>query len=168
MTDAGASTAEADEAWAKYPNTILDLRADSTLRVDLRKPVSAAVRRRLAEVGLETFAVMTAENPDGEEPQDAPTTRGERRREVENEQRLSALQRALQAAGIFHVPVRAISSDGQHVEVCFAMQLDARAARRWAQRFSQLAYFFYDGERFWLYPGMLDKAPQALPVTSPR
>jgi len=168
MTAAGAATPEADEAWAEYPNTILDLRADSTLRVDLRKPVSAAVRKRLVELGLETFAVMTAENPDGEEPRDAPTTRGERRREVENEQRLSALERALRAARIFHVPVRTVSSDGAHSEVCFAMQLDERAARRWAQRFAQLAYFYYDGERFWLYPGTLDKTPQALPVPSRR
>jgi hypothetical protein len=164
MTSASSSPADGDDAWAKYPDTVLELQADPPLRVDLRKPVSPAARHRLVALGFETFAVMTAENPDGEEPDDAPSRAGARQREVENEHRSSALERALAVAMIARIPTTAYAADGEHAESCFAMQLDARTARRWAERFSQLAYFYFDGDRFWLQPGTLDKQPLALPV----
>jgi hypothetical protein len=163
MTDRARTTPAADEAWAKYPNTILELHADPVVRIDLRSQVSAGARARLAQLGLQTFAVLTAENPDGEEPQEAPSEPAERRRERDNQRRLSALERALQTERIFHVATTAHSADGEHAETCFAIELDARAARRWARRFSQLAYFFFDGQRFWLHPGTLEREPLALP-----
>lgn len=164
MTSAASSPTDGDDAWAKYPDTILELHDDPPLRIDLRKPVSPTARNRLAALGFETFAVMTAENPDGEEPEDADSPTGVHQREVENEQRSSALERALETAVIARIPTTAYAADGEHAEMCFAMQLDARTARRWAERFSQLAYFYFDGDRFWLQPGTLDKQPLALPV----
>jgi hypothetical protein len=163
MTKAASSSTDDEEAWANYPDTILEVKDEPVLRIDLRKAVSAAAGERLAVLGFSTFAVMTAQNPDGEEPDDAPTLEAEQRREAENEHRLSALERALQSARVAYIPTTAHSADGEHAESCFAMQLDARAARRWAERFSQLAYFFFDGERFWLQPGTLDKPPLELP-----
>jgi hypothetical protein len=164
MATEATSPADGDDAWAKYPQTILELHDEPPLRIDLRKPVSPAACHRLSALGFETFAVMTAENPDGEEPDDAASQAGAREREVENEQRSSALERALETAMIARIPTTAYSADGEHAERCFAMQLDARSARRWSQRFSQLAYFYFDGDRFWLQPGTLDKQPLALPV----
>jgi hypothetical protein len=163
MAKVASSPANGDDAWAKYPDTILELHDEPVLRIDLRKPIDPAARDRLAELGFATCAVMTAENPDGEEPDDAPSTAAERQRERENSRRSSALERALQAARIPHLATTARSADGEHAESCFALQLDARSARRWAARFSQLAYFFFDGERFWLQPGTVDKAPLPLP-----
>lgn len=153
------------EKWRTYPDTVLHFEGDTPFTVDLRRPVDDGVRRALAAIGLDVpFAILTAENPDGRNPEDAASTReaGERRRE--NAQRSTALEDALDDAGVVHAAVDGSAPDGSYRERCVAVRLGREAAMSLAGRLGQLALFWYDGRRFWLLPAEADQPPAPLPA----
>jgi len=159
-----AAGARADEKWDAYRNTILEFEGPPRLRVDLREPLDDRRRRALRELTQGTaFGVFTAENPAGENAEDAPTEREEERRDDRNERRTSRLEAELAASGVAFVAVDGVSPDGEYRERCVAARLPRAQSIALARRFEQLALFWFDGERFWLLPGLADKEGRPLP-----
>ena len=117
--------------------------------------------RRLA--GGAHFGVLTAENPAGDNAEDAPTGREEERREERNERRTSRLERELEEREVRFLLVDGVSPDGEYRERCIAVPLPRDEAATLARRYAQLALFWFDGERFWLLPGLARKEPRPLP-----
>ena len=108
-----ARRADADGKWGAYANTILEFQGPPTARIDLRRPLTEQDRRLLRGMGLSpTFAVLTAENPRGANPEDAPTEPAAEAREARNEERVSVLDRGLERAGVSYAPVLGVSPDG--------------------------------------------------------
>jgi hypothetical protein len=158
------------EKWKAYPNTVLEFAApDGALRIDLRKPVTADARAGLRRVGLvEPFAVLTAENPCGENVEDAPTERQAEAREEQNERRTGRLESELIRQGTTFALVDGVSPDGSYREHCLAVVLPEHEAVELARRLDQLALFWYDGETFWLLPAESNQAPTRLPADGAR
>ena len=109
------------------------------------------------------FAVLTAENPEGENAEDAPTAREEAQQERANAARMRTLATALDAAGAEWVSVTGTAPDGAYAERCVAVRLALRDATRLARAEGQLALFWFDGTAFWLMPAEADGAPERLP-----
>jgi uncharacterized protein DUF3293 len=153
---------ETQERYAQYPSTLLAFEGGPTL--DLRRALTARERDLVRRLGLgPTFAVLTAENPDGDEPEGlSPDARDERERE--NVRRVLRLEEALTLAGVRFRRVTSRSPDGRHRERCVAVALPRERAAALARDRDQLALFWYDGERFWLWPGEVDAAPEPLPA----
>src|SRR3982751_794461 len=87
-----ADPATEDEKWDAYGQTVLEFPGPPLVTVDLRVPLTAPSRRALREiVHAERFAVFTAENPAGENAEDAPSEVEEARRERGNERRRGEL-----------------------------------------------------------------------------
>jgi hypothetical protein len=155
-----------EEKWREYPCTVLEFYGPPPGRVDLRRPLGDAERAFLATIGVEApFAVLTAENPGGENAEDAPTEGAERAREARNERRVSALERELESSGIPFALVDGAAPDGDYRERCVAVALPRAAATALAERLRQLALFWYDGRDFWLLPAEADQEPERLPRT---
>ena len=154
-----------DAKWAAYPATILEFRdPPPVLRVDLRKPLDEdAIQALLARVAGAPFGVFTAENPAGENAQDAATGGEEARRERSNDRRTSRLEDELTGAGVEFVEVDGVSPDGVYRERCVAALLPREESAALARRYGQLALFWFDGRRFWLLPGIADKEARRLP-----
>lgn len=156
---------QVDEKWRAYPNTILEFAGRPPLRLDLRERVTDDTRAALAALGLATaFGVFTAENPAGENAEDAPTERAEERRERANDRRISQLERELDARGVAYVPVDGVSPDGRYREHCIATLTTRDDAVALARRYAQLALFWFDGEAFWLLPALASKRATRLPI----
>lgn len=161
---ASAAEADPDEKWRAYANAVLEFAGPPALTIDLRRPVSEPARRALVGLGLSaTFAVLTAENPRGTNPEDAPTPTAEERREERNDERVSALDRSLEAAGVHFVPVDGVAPDGSYRERCVAVSLARNEATALARQLQQLALFWYDGRDFWLMPAAIGEEPERLP-----
>ena len=159
-----ARRADADGKWGAYANTILEFQGPPTARIDLRRPLTEQDRRLLRGMGLSpTFAVLTAENPRGANPEDAPTEPAAEAREARNEERVSVLDRGLERAGVSYAPVLGVSPDGDYRERCVAAVLAQDEAVTLARRLEQLALFWFDGRDFWLLPGQADAKPERLP-----
>ena len=157
--------AEHDDAkWEAYSETMLEFDAAPPVRVDLQRPLTHDTRQALAALGLGTgFAVLTAENPGGENVEDAPTAREAERREGRNERRTSRLETELARAGVPFVRVDGVAPDGDYREHCVAAVMAQRGAIDLAHRLAQLALFWYDGQDFWLLPAQADGDPTRLP-----
>ena len=156
-----------DEKWRAYYHTVLELVDDEhpCLRIDLRRPDVGALATRLAALGLEPpVAIMTAENPLGANAEDAPTERQEQRQEVRNDDRHEALLAELREAGLPFARVDGVAPDGEYRERCVALPLAREDARALARRLGQLAFFWFDGRRVSLEPGVADHAPEVLPA----
>lgn len=152
-----------DEKWAEYPCTLLEFR-DTSLRIDLREPVSQFHLDTLRDLGLDRpFAVLTAENPWGENVEDEPTENQQRERQAENARRSRDLERELADAGTFFRRVDGVAPDGEYREHLRAATLDRNAAVTLARRLRQLAIFWFDGDSFWLVPALAEKAAERLP-----
>ena len=150
--------------WQSFGSTLLEFANGA--RIDLRKTLGARERETLQAQGLrDTFAVMTAENPYGESPEESGSAHEARRREEENVEETVTLARILEQRGVPAYPVETVSSDGAWRETCFAFPASVEESRALARDFRQLAFFFWDGDRFWLYPGVMEEAPRALPVS---
>jgi hypothetical protein len=157
--------AEAErERYAQYPNTVLEFDTPAGLRIDLREPLDASRRGALAALGLGPFGVFTAENPEGEHADDEPTPEAERARERENARRMDALLDLLASEGTRHARVDGVAPDGKYREHCVAIAVAREDAVALAERFDQLALFWYDGADFWLLPAEADQAPRRLPA----
>ena len=162
--DDSSASAQTDEKWDAYPETLLEFCTTPALRIDLREPVRAEAGTALRALGLGApFGVFTAENPAGANADDAPTERDQARREHRNEQRAESLEGELTARGIPFVRVDGVSPDGEYREHCVATLTSREEATALARRYAQLALFWFDGNAFWLLPGIATKPPRRLP-----
>jgi hypothetical protein len=163
-TPAPPAPAHVSEKWDAYLDTVLEFPEIPGVSVDLRAPVTPPTRRALRElVGGETFGVFTAENPAGQNVEDAPSDSEERRREAENDRRTSRLERELTAREVVFHRVDGVSPDGSYRERCVAALLPREEAMELARRYEQLALFWFDGNRFWLLPGTAPEEARTLP-----
>lgn len=152
------------EKWQSYHATVLELEGDPPLRVDLRHPDARAMEARLRALGLTPpVAILTAENPFGANAEDAPTESQEARQAVRNDHRHEQLLAELRAAGLPHARVDGMAPDGDYRERCVAVPLGREAARAFARRLGQLAFFWFADGQVWLEPGLADRAPEPLP-----
>jgi len=144
-----------DPSWARYPDTVLEIYRDGTVRIDLRERLDPDDCRRLRDLGLgATFAVVTAANP-----------RGLALGEAENHVRAELLDTEVVARGVRFLRADGVSPDGAHREVGVAVAMPLQAACELAARYEQSALFWFDGERFWIIPVLeTSRAPVALPV----
>lgn len=142
-----------DERWSSYPETVLYFSGDSEVMVDLRVEVSPAIRRGLAALGLNQFAVLTAFNP-----------RGVDIGEDENNRRMKELEAELTSSGDSFVRVDACSPDRSHCECSVALSDDFDRAIDIAKRWEQIAIFWFDGQSFWIYGAIESIEPVRLPV----
>jgi hypothetical protein len=160
-----AEAARDEEKWDAYTNTILEFYGPDPLRVDLRRPVAQETIAALRERGLDRpFAVLTAENPCGENVEDEPSGREAATLEERNERRTTALETDLWRSGVRFALVDGVAPDGSYRERCVAVLLPQEEAVRLAGRFGQLALFWYDGWAFWLLPALAEKTVQRLPA----
>ena len=159
-----ANTTDERDKYAAYTQTVLELPGVADGRIDLRRPIGDAERALLRAVGLDRpFAVMTGENPRGENDDDAPTDEEEQAREARNADDLARLVAALGAAHTPFVRIDGTAPDGSYRERCVAVLLPRDEALALASRFEQLALFWYDGDGFWLLPAEAGAPPLELP-----
>jgi hypothetical protein len=152
------------EKYHAYASTVLELPGVPDGCIDLRRPLDAAARTALSTVGLDRpFAVLTAENPRGQNDQDAPTRALERAREAANDRRLAGLVDALADAHVPFVRVDGTAPDGSYRERCVAVALPRDEAVALARRYDQLALFWFDGDAFWLLPAETEQPARRLP-----
>lgn len=153
-----------DEKWAQYPCTILEFTAPERLRIDLREPLGATERATLASLGLDRpFAVLTAENPMGENAEDKPTEAQEAATERRNAARRAELEAELRRSGITFQPCDGVAPDGEYREHGFAIVLPREQAVMLARRFGQLAIFWFDGRNFSLVGAVARNPSEKLP-----
>ena len=153
-----------EEKWAQYPCTILEFAPPDRLRIDLRQPLGGPERATLAALGLDRpFAVLTAENPLGENAEDEPTPAQEAATEVANAARHSALEAELRKAGVDFQPCDGVAPDGDYREHGVAVVLPREQAVMLARRFGQLAIFWFDGRNFSLVGAVARKPTEKLP-----
>lgn len=145
---------DADPSWLFYPETILELlHPERPVAVDLRRPLTRAKRQTLRTLGPgPSFAVITAFNPVGVRV--SPT---------ENDLRHEQLRADLERSAVPHLRVDGVSPDGCHREEGFAVWLERDASTSLATRFEQSAFFWFDGEAFWVVAALVDAAPLRLP-----
>ena len=159
-----AEQTEERERYAQYPNTILEFDTPAGLRIDLRRPLDHAQRAALDALGLGPFGVFTAENPEGEHAEAAePTPEAAAERERENARRMQALLDTLDGEGIRYARVDGVAPDGDYREHCVAIAVARDRAVAMAERFDQLALFWFDGRAFWLLPAEADQEARRLP-----
>ena len=140
-----------DDPWATYARTVLYFSAVPQVYVDLRKPVSVPVRDALKEIGLTgEFSILTAFNPHGRNIDDA-----------ENDRRLAELKEELAESGFYFVQVDACSPDTSHCECSYAVSAPLGRVVEIADRWDQLAVFWFDGSSFWIVGGELRKGERA-------
>ncbi|AHG91333.1 Protein of unknown function DUF3293 [Gemmatirosa kalamazoonensis] len=157
------------EKYDAYARTILELPGVPDGRIDLRRPLDDAARAALAAVGLDRpFAVLTAENPHGDNEEDAPSRDAERDREAVNDAQLATLVDALGAAHTPFVRVDGTAPDGSYRERCVAVMLPRDESVALARRFGQLALFWFDGQGFSLLPAEAGEPPRRLPFDGDR
>jgi Protein of unknown function (DUF3293) len=153
-----------EEKWAQYPCTILEFAPPARLRIDLRRPLGAAERATLAALGLDRpFAVLTAENPLGENAEDKPTAAQEAATERRNADRRAELEAELRRAGVEFQPCDGVAPDGDYREQGVAVVLPKEQAVMLARRFGQLAIFWFDGRAFSLVGAVARNPTEKLP-----
>lgn len=147
------SADELDPDWHRYPDTVLRFRTDPAVRVDLREPAGPETVAALESIGLSgSFAVLTAHDPRGRD-EDADV----------NERRAKRLNERLQALGADFLHVDACSPDGSHCEASVAALIEREQATSLAREFEQVAFFWFDGEKFWIIGALAAGDPVMLP-----
>jgi hypothetical protein len=148
------SNAAPDPSWSHYPKTVLHFGDRHRIAVDLRAPLSARVLDQLGNLEAGSpFAVVTAFNPYGVNVTNE-----------ENVRRHSTLRDELESAGIPNVPAAGMSPDGAHREEGYAVWISRNRARDLAARYDQTAFFWFDGQEFWVVPTAVDEPAVQLPV----
>lgn len=161
----GATSRTLDEKWDAYHSTVLEFVDElrPPLRIDLRRPALDALADRLHELGLALpVAILTAENPCGRNAGDAPSEEAEEGREARNDRLHERLVTELRRMGIAFARIDGVAPDGDYRERCVAISLARDVARALAQRFEQLAFFFWDGRHLSLEPGVAGHEPEVL------
>ena len=82
---------------------------------------------------------------------------------MENRARHEQLRQAIVGASLTHLPTDGTSPDGAHQEEGFAVWTDRDTAYQLARQFEQSAFFWFDGDVFWVLSAMLDAPPRRLP-----
>jgi hypothetical protein len=145
-----------DPDWPKYPETVLYFSTTPPITIDLRDAVSPESVEGLKRCGLgEPFAIMTADDPKGE---DLP--------ERENEKRRRELDERLSGRGYNFVAVDCCSPDRSHCECSVAVTMPRGEAIALAKELQQVAIFWFDSERFWILGALVDTDPLMLPRNS--
>jgi uncharacterized protein DUF3293 len=158
-------TSDIADKWQSYADTILEFCVVPPLRIDLRCPVTPDETKAFGRLGLDRpFAVFTAENPCGENSEDAPTASQEVSIERRNARRISRLERELTSRGIHFVLVDGGAPDGSYREHCVAAVMIRDEAIAFARSLEQLALFWFDGQSFWQLPAEVDAPPRRLPA----
>ena len=101
---------------------------------------------------MRPFAVLTAANPRGRLVDGRQNARRDRR-----------LMTALAMMGRSCLRADGVSPDGAHRERGVAAMLRQREAAELARRYGQSAYFWFDGEAFWLVGALVRAEPIPLP-----
>jgi uncharacterized protein DUF3293 len=158
------NTTHADAKWAEYPCTILEFAPPDRLRIDLRKPLGAPERAILAKLGLDRpFAVLTAENPMGENEEDKPTPQQRAEADRRNDAHRAELEAQLRKSGVEFQPCDGVAADGNYREHGVAVVMPRDQAVMLARRFGQLAIFWFDGRGFSLVGAAARNASEKLP-----
>jgi Protein of unknown function (DUF3293). len=146
---------EKHEAWSSYPETVLIFAGDPEITIDLREPVPPATKNALFALGLDRpFAILTSYNP-----------RGKVLDATENEGRFAELEAELRSSGIEYLVMDACAPDKSHCECSVAIGIDRSEALRIAERWEQIAIFWWDLDRFWIYGAISPiDPPISLPV----
>lgn len=138
-----------------YPETVLYFAGEPGVMVDLREIVPSATVRGLAAIGLgDPFGIVTAFNPRGVDI-------GAR----ENTKRAAELERELTSSGDEFVRVDCCSPDRSHCECSVALKLTSERVTDIAKRWDQIAIFWWDGLRFWIYGAMTQGPALRLPIS---
>ncbi len=146
-------SANRDPDWRRYPDTILRFHSAPALNIDLRSAISGQHRAALEPLGLAgVFAVITAFDPLGHDL-----------RAEENAVRAAALESRLSSQGEHFVSVDACSPDGSHCEASVAWKTSLSAATALAVELEQMAFFWHDGNIFWIVGALAASDPIALP-----
>jgi hypothetical protein len=136
-----------------FVETVLHFDAPGQPVIDLRIPLTTRDKTVLAHLGLgQPFGICTAANP------------GYLRPPVANAEASVLLEWELLAFNTRCVAVAACSPDRMHCEHSFAVVLQCRALLEVAQRYDQLAIFWFDGETFWIIPTDPSNQKIALPA----
>ncbi len=142
-----------DDFLPHYAGAVLDFADGPTLH--LARPVpSGALAAVQHELGAESFAIVTSDNPMSAL---APTETNELRRGV--------LALELRTAGAAHRPVTGRSPDGAWSEHSFAAAIGPVEAEALASLHGQRAYFWFDGRRFVVHEVVGARRTVALPLT---
>lgn len=145
-----------DPDWPRYPETVLSFGTLPKLEIDLRSPVTTEAVGALRRAGLgNPFAIVTAFDPQGRD-----LTR------KENEQRREGFEETLRQRGIPFVNVDCCSPDRSHRECSVALSIPQDDATALARELEQVAYFWFDGERFWIIGALPPTDPLMLPRSS--
>lgn len=153
-----------DEKWEQYPRTVLEFIDGDRPRIDLRRPLGDAERATLRRLGLDRpFAVLTAENPWGENAEDAPSERAEEAAERRNAERRARLERELREDGVAFRRCDGVAPDGDYREHGVAVLASRERAVDLATRYGQLAIFWFDGTAFSLVGAVARKPDLPLP-----
>jgi len=142
------------ESWSSYPETVLVFAGEPEMMIDLRDPISPETKNALRALGLgEPFSVLTSYNP-----------RGETIDAAENDRRFNELTAELRSAGLEFVVMDACSTDRSHCERSVLLKGDRDSAIDIAKRWEQVAIFWFDLDRFWIYGAISSIEPVSLPV----
>ena len=141
------------EALSSYPETVLIFDGEPEIVIDLREAILPPTKEGLTALGLDgPFAVLTSFNPFGENLSDE-----------DNARRFSHLEAELRSAGLVYSGLDACSPDRDHCERSVAVCIERGAALDIARRWDQLAIFWFDLERFWIYGAISLVDPISLP-----
>jgi len=153
--------APAGRASERIAETVLSFEGGP--RVDLRWQLGTEDRHALAALELgPSFAVLTAVDP-AEDADDVSADALEDRQR-ENARRTLRFEELLAREGLAFRRVDGSAPDGSHRERCVAVALSRAEATQLAADHDQVPLFWWDGERFWLWP---DAAERAEPPPAP-
>jgi hypothetical protein len=142
-----------DPSWLLYPNTILEFHTATPFTIDLRQPLTSRARESLFANHLDQpFAVITACNP-----------RGRRASDLDNTRLAGQLEAQVRQRGLSIVHVDGVSPDGNHRESSIAIKFSCEDATAFANQYQQSAFFWFDGEQFWIMPALIHAEPLLLP-----
>lgn len=120
-----------------YAATVLEIGGDQPITVDLRRPLSAALRSRMEDELADRFTIITAENPLGSTASD-------------NHTRTRRLSGALRDEQLSFVPALGRNPSGTHRENGFAVMGEMEPVMELARAFQQDAVFRFEHGRFML------------------
>ena len=130
--------------------------SEPPVEIDLRDTPSKYALAKLRVAGFGgPFAVITAFDPGGRNLSDS-----------ENEERRRDLNRRLEKTGYRFVAVDACSPDRLHCECSVAVVMKQKEALALARVLEQVAFFWFDGSRFWILGAIAEADPLELPRRS--
>lgn len=104
--------------------------------------MSSTSRQFFQDIGIgRSFGIVSAQNP-----------MGSHQTASENERLAAILHQELAASRLAHIWVNACSPDRSHCEKSVAIALNVQSVIELADRYRQLAAFWFDGDVFWIIP----------------